>query len=195
MKNKRGFTLAEVLVTLAVIGVVAALTIPTLIGSTQEKQAKTSIKKTLSVLNQALTMSIAEDGNGANSVETANATLLKNLFANYMSTLNDDDTTNSITTSDGMIYSFSKPGTTCPAATDHDATIGTDCIIEVDINGNSGSEVPGLTTSYSDLYYFIVYDSNVVPANSLSATPTALAGFRSTGTNVPDNVALDALIN
>ena len=37
MKSKKGFTLAEVLITLAVIGVVAAMTIPTLISNINQK--------------------------------------------------------------------------------------------------------------------------------------------------------------
>ena len=37
-----GFTLAEVLITLGIIGVVAAMTMPTLINSTQGAQYKTA---------------------------------------------------------------------------------------------------------------------------------------------------------
>ena len=36
--KKRAFTLAEVLITLGIIGVVAAMTIPTLISNYQKKQ-------------------------------------------------------------------------------------------------------------------------------------------------------------
>ena len=36
-KNKKGFTLAEVLITLGIIGVVAALTMPALINSYEKK--------------------------------------------------------------------------------------------------------------------------------------------------------------
>lgn len=54
-----GFTLAEVLITLGIIGVVAAMTMPTLINSTQGAQYKTAYKKSLTVLSQAVTMNIA----------------------------------------------------------------------------------------------------------------------------------------
>lgn len=40
-----GFTLAEVLITLGIIGIVAAMTIPTLLGNTQDAQFKTAYKK------------------------------------------------------------------------------------------------------------------------------------------------------
>lgn len=43
--RKNGFTLAEVLITLGIIGVVAALTIPTLISSYRSKQLDTADKK------------------------------------------------------------------------------------------------------------------------------------------------------
>jgi len=53
-KTNQGFTLAEVLVTLAIIGVVAALTIPSLIQKTQKQQYVTQLKKTYAVLSQAI---------------------------------------------------------------------------------------------------------------------------------------------
>ncbi len=51
--QKNAFTLAEVLITLGVIGVVAALTMPNLIGNYQKKANVTALKKAFSVLNQA----------------------------------------------------------------------------------------------------------------------------------------------
>lgn len=51
--KKRAFTLAEVLTTLGIIGVVAALTLPTIITSTKEKTATARLKKTYSALQQA----------------------------------------------------------------------------------------------------------------------------------------------
>ncbi len=60
--NEAAFTLAEVLITLAVIGIVAAMTIPTLISNYQEKVTVTKLKKVYSVLNQAYSMAIQENG-------------------------------------------------------------------------------------------------------------------------------------
>ena len=59
---KKAFTLAEVLITLAIIGVVAALTIPSVISNTQQQEFKTGLRKAVSVLNQAITMNMALDG-------------------------------------------------------------------------------------------------------------------------------------
>jgi len=51
---KQAFTLAEVLITLAIIGVVAALTIPTLMNYAFERQAVSAAKETYSLLSQAI---------------------------------------------------------------------------------------------------------------------------------------------
>lgn len=58
--SKSGFTLAEVLITLGIIGVVAAMTIPTLIANTNSAKFKSQYKKTLSTLNQAAKMAEAK---------------------------------------------------------------------------------------------------------------------------------------
>ena len=55
----RAFTLAEVLITLGIIGVVAALTIPTLIANTNAQHFRSMFKKSLSTLNQASRMAQA----------------------------------------------------------------------------------------------------------------------------------------
>lgn len=55
--RKRGFTLAEVLITLGIIGVVAAITIPALISNYQISVNKTKLKKVVSILNQVGQMS------------------------------------------------------------------------------------------------------------------------------------------
>ena len=61
MRTKKfGFTLAEVLITLGIIGVVAAMTIPTLISNTNSAKFKSQYKKTLSTLNQAALMATAQ---------------------------------------------------------------------------------------------------------------------------------------
>ncbi len=60
---KFAFTLAEVLITLGIIGVVAAMTIPTLMKNTQDTELKTAWKKEYSVLSQAF-LEIATDNGG-----------------------------------------------------------------------------------------------------------------------------------
>ncbi len=61
-KKLIAFTLAEVLITLAVIGVVAALTIPTLIQNYEEKATVTKVKKMYNTLFNAYRLSILDYG-------------------------------------------------------------------------------------------------------------------------------------
>lgn len=62
-QSKRiAFTLAEVLITLGIIGVVAALTIPTLIAKHQEKTRITKLKKIYSQLQNAFNLAVYENG-------------------------------------------------------------------------------------------------------------------------------------
>ena len=58
---KNGFTLAEVLITLVVIGVVAALTIPTAINNTKDQEFKSQFAKAYSTLSQAMYKTIMYD--------------------------------------------------------------------------------------------------------------------------------------
>jgi len=53
MKTKQAFTLAEVLLTLAVIGVVAALTIPAVITKVAKDQYVVGLKKAYNTLRQS----------------------------------------------------------------------------------------------------------------------------------------------
>jgi prepilin-type N-terminal cleavage/methylation domain-containing protein len=63
--KKNGFTLAEVLITLSIIGVIAALTMPTLVVKYQKLQTVTQLKKVYSVLNQAMRLSEVDNGDYA----------------------------------------------------------------------------------------------------------------------------------
>ena len=58
----KGFTLAEVLIALVIIGVISAITISSLIQNTQKQEFVSSLKKTYSVLSQVTNQIIAEEG-------------------------------------------------------------------------------------------------------------------------------------
>lgn len=62
MRKKQGFTLAETLITIAIIGIVAALTIPSLITKYNEFITTTRLKKTYSELLQVIKLSEADNG-------------------------------------------------------------------------------------------------------------------------------------
>lgn len=89
-KRETGFTLAEVLITLAVIGVVAALTIPSVVKNYQRQQLKVQLKKSYSTIMQVIN-NIQKDeswdiyGNYAPNKNTFPA-----VFAKYVNVLNTD---------------------------------------------------------------------------------------------------------
>ena len=60
--RKIAFTLAEVLITLGIIGVVAALTIPTLMANHRRKVTATRLKQSYNILYNAIKASEAENG-------------------------------------------------------------------------------------------------------------------------------------
>ena len=59
---QKGFTLAELLITLGVIGVVAALTIPTVVNYFQAKELEARFKKADNIIQQALQKTVTEYG-------------------------------------------------------------------------------------------------------------------------------------
>ena len=116
---KKAFTLAEVLITLAIIGVVAAISIPSVISNTQQQEFKTGLRKAVSVLNSAITMNMAIDGESP--YDNANlfgymmrhmsvmksTTDLEGWFAIYYARLDDLLVHNAaFYTTDGMRYEF-----------------------------------------------------------------------------------------
>ena len=96
--RKFGFTLAEVLITLGVIGIVAALTLPALITKYKEKEASARLKKFYSTMQQAILLSendngpieywekasMARDENG-NFDQEANNKIAEEFFDQYLS--------------------------------------------------------------------------------------------------------------
>ena len=63
MKKKKAFTLAEVLITLTIIGVIVAITIPNLMQSWRKHERITQIKEAYSIIQNATRMAVAEHGN------------------------------------------------------------------------------------------------------------------------------------
>ena len=68
---ERAFTLAEFLITLAIIGVIAAMTLPVLMNSTNHAENVVALKKAYEVLNQAYYSISAENGNIQNALSGA----------------------------------------------------------------------------------------------------------------------------
>lgn len=60
--SRKGFTLAEVLITLGIIGIVAALTIPNLISNYIEKQTVVKLSTAYNIMNEAVRLMVLEEG-------------------------------------------------------------------------------------------------------------------------------------
>ena len=150
MTKRFGFTLAEVLITLGIIGVVAAMTMPTLMNQTQGAQYKTAYKKALSALSQAVTLNVAlDEWNFADANDDTN--IIKDMLTSRMNVVRteenefagvktdtytvtgggatgagagaDDVTTNGNITlffNDGIMFTYPKDAAECTA----DATVG-----------------------------------------------------------------------
>jgi len=157
MTRKLGFTLAEVLITLGIIGVVAAMTIPTLMNSTGQAEFKTGFKKAISGLNQAVTMNVAladsdfsvltgsdfaTDGSIANMFSTRmNVVSTAATFQGAAGQIDDGKTTDvspaltgannyAIFLNDGAAIGFKKAAASCLAG-----AYNANCVAVVDVNG------------------------------------------------------------
>jgi len=84
-EKRAAFTLAEVLITLAIIGVVAVMTIPTLISDYQEKVTVTKLKKMYSTLTNAYGLyKIENNGTVKFSITADGATQAFEVFKPYL---------------------------------------------------------------------------------------------------------------
>ncbi len=59
---KKAFTLAEILITLGIIGIVAAMTLPTLLAKINERQTISKLRQSQSILTQAIRLSEEQYG-------------------------------------------------------------------------------------------------------------------------------------
>lgn len=86
---KRAFTLAEVLITLGIIGVVAALTMPSLMANYKKSVAKNQFKKTYSTLTNAFNQTVQDLGESVNcSHQSYTSEACKELWNEFVKNLN-----------------------------------------------------------------------------------------------------------
>ena len=191
MTRHFGFTLAEVLITLGIIGVVAAMTMPTLINQTNGAQHKAAYKKALSVLNQAVTLNVALDDTDLSDMEAggvlamlqtrlnqarvveAGETLLDKDGENGYAVIGDgwgDKSTGNVTffTTDGMMFQYDPAAANCGTGEDEEICYGF-----VDINGlkgpntavtcSKGSGDSCVVNTPTDVYPIRFYDQKFEP--------------------------------
>ena len=153
---KKGFTLAEVLITLGVIGVVAAMTMPTLIKNYQKTVTATRLKATYSTISQAVRMSEVDNGPVASwklppDTISARKSFVDTYFKPYLKNIKECDSTQNclgekiyslngseisevtkqvFILNNGVVLSFTFQG-------------GTNIQIDTDINGKKGPNTSG----------------------------------------------------
>lgn len=172
------FTLAEVLITLGIIGVVAAMTIPTLINKTNDMEFNSSLKKAYSGLSQAILLIQQNNGtvNAGIGGDTASANLMRADFASVMKVVKSDVAENiflnsyklykggdagwsgaiasggaAAVLSDGTFLYFDSYAN-CTSAGPNNTACGQ---IRLDINGNKGPNMYG-----KDMHMFFVTLNN-----------------------------------
>ena len=106
--RKNGFTLAEVLITLGVIGVVAALTLPSVIQSYREKRTVEQVGVAYNLLMRAVTQMIEDKGSTIDQWSDDPAergTILADALPKYLQVIKDCGTYYKYTTCFGKNYS------------------------------------------------------------------------------------------
>ncbi len=175
--KKLGFTLAEVLITLVIIGVIAAMTVPTLMNNTNAQEFRSGFKKAIAALNQALTLHYALTGTTAQDYSTGATALMNDVFKKRMSVITVSGTTafsndgvcsgsDVFTTADGMMFCLTNFSTTNCDEENTKPCAGTESSpnIYIDVNGLKGPNK--LTTSSAaprDIYQAQIYAQRVIP--------------------------------
>ena len=186
-KNRKAFTLAEVLITLGVIGVVAALTMPSVIQKQQEKITVNRLKSAYSILSQAFQRAITENGTpdtwGMGGMSDANSHIIMgNAFVPYLKLTKNcigqgaDYTRKNCSTVDGDPAMYSNivlaNGTSVSFRTwsgECNFTYYPDScgVISVDINGMQKPNASG-----KDKFGFYMTKTKIVPFGVKGAKPT-----------------------
>ena len=145
--KKIAFTLAEVLLTLTIVGVISAITVPALVNSTEEKNLISRAQKAYNTLQNAITMKQALTGLTPEDVQN------KNLLRSFLSVHNGNLVTQNgeavlrnvwssesgggvIGFADGQVWAV--PTTAAHVTTDFYCTQETPCYLQVDLNGVGG---------------------------------------------------------
>ena len=154
---KKAFTLAEVLITLGIIGVISAITIPSLLTKVRYVRDSAILKEDFSILKQMM-LSANDDGAMGEIVVGNNMDEMKKWFnTNYHYMVPEiDDNTKSLafTLNNGSYVCMDDFGDSRFGVIPNGQTIG----ILVDINGDKNPNQLG-----KDIFAFVFKDESLVP--------------------------------
>jgi prepilin-type N-terminal cleavage/methylation domain-containing protein len=165
-KKKSAFTLAEILIAIGIIGIVAAITIPTLINGYQKKAMASKLKQTHAMLTNVIRMSEEENGtltndeikSGVNLYSNDVKGFFKKYFVPYMSGVSYLKTTGVKTPANRQSLSIFSDSAyclnngTCFYFMNHSTAY---YYIVVDLNGPSKPNKVG-----HDVFYFALHFNN-----------------------------------
>lgn len=169
--KKNGFTLAEVLVTLGIIGVISAITLPSLLSNTTDAQIGPKLAKAASAFEQANEALL-----NAESVDTLSDARLLTSAGTYIDALsrhmkiNPRDDQVSFTSKDGFLYSINitDPNPANPQLPAYRQRIGN---VVIDINVANGQ-----TINATDTFYFSFWnDGSLRPQGGTNWIESRLA--------------------
>lgn len=189
LKKDSAFTMAEVLITLVIIGVVAAMTIPSLLNSIDENGYHVKLKKYYSTLMQAVIKSKEENGDDLHSVCSSftaytapAAQCVRDLFAPYLNVMKtcEEDFTGCLSPNSIHYLNNNTLQTPTPVGVIYmqdGATIRfymtttTYYVIIIDVNG---AKLPN--THGKDVYIFSYYNNQFFPNYSYAKNNTSCSG-------------------
>ena len=176
MKHKIGFTLSEVLLTLVIIGVIASLTIPSLMQNTRKQEYVTALKKAYSTLSQASYAIASEEGKPSEWIDSNMFNAADSVYKTFKDYLNiaadcgkdhkkcfgTDGEKNrtyrrSFILADGQIFEFTEARQGCNLT--YGASQDVCAYIYVDINGRKKPNKAG-----RDGFSFILKADGIHPA-------------------------------
>ena len=173
LKNiKVAFTLSEVMLVLSIIGVIAALTIPGIIQSTNNKSNITMAKKVYSNLAQAVNL-LQEDGFKCDDAECSNLANTLATKMNVIKTCSNNATGNCWATSTDIKAGPSNTASLSGLILSSGAFLSTDLkagptpatnIVAVDVNGAKGPN-----SGCKDIFYIGIDWNNYTLTNGNSA--------------------------
>jgi prepilin-type N-terminal cleavage/methylation domain-containing protein len=195
-----GFTLVEVLITLGIISVIAALTIPNLIRNRQDLETVSQLKKTFSTLSGAYTEIVQEEKTTPENWDLTTTTNVINKFKPYLNIIKDcsasgtigcfklngitkylnktdwinlDQSGNSLLLADGTsINVYAVDSANCTAVRGTSLALNNVCgRIVVDLNGFKSPNVYGI-----DTFTFYLTKYGIVPRGAASETSAPFTG-------------------
>jgi prepilin-type N-terminal cleavage/methylation domain-containing protein len=190
-KNKKtAFTLAEVLITLAIIGIVAALTIPNLITNYRKKQTVVKLQKAISVLNQAYRQSYDELGSPEDNLAITGKDYFNNYWAPYLSGATLCNTCSACGYSYLPFTTLSGAASTVVCATTNRAPfyLKDGVWVMLMLGGGASNELLSLNYLYVDLNGSTPPNKHGIDVFFLTRTEKGILPY---GYDLPDNVVLN----